>query len=110
MDFEKIRKLVFEEYKKNGYYDKWEEARLILAKYGIVGIVELAEIGLIYTELSEAMEEIRDSNDGKANIELADAIIRIMNFASRREMDLETAIIKKHAINMTREKLHGRKI
>lgn len=111
MDFKKICKLVFEEYKKNGYYDKWEEARLILGSHGIEGIVELAEIGLVYTELAEAMEEIRNGkHDGSVETELADTIIRIMNFASRRGMDLETALIKKHAKNMTREKYHGRKV
>jgi len=110
MDFKELKKLVLLEYKKNGYFDEWEKARKILKKHGIVGIVELAEVGLFVTEVAEGMEEIRNNNKEKLATELADTIIRIMNFASRRGINLEDAILRKHKKNLKREKLHGRPV
>lgn len=110
MKFKEIMKLVLIEYKKNGYFDEWEEIREILEKHGKKGIAELAEVGLFVTEVAESLEEIRNNNKDKLAIELADIIIRIMNFASRRGINLEDAILRKHKKNFKREKLHGRNV
>ena len=74
------------------------------------GIVDLAEVGLIYTEIAEAMEEIRSGNTKKEETEHADTIIRLMNYTKRRGLAVEEAILAKHKVNMKRDTLHNRKI
>jgi len=78
------------------------------------------ELMLITSELAEALECIRDSNnmalvtfgnDGKPEgfpIELADAVIRIMDSAVARKIDLALAISLKMSYNANRPYKHGR--
>lgn len=110
MEFKKIMKVVLKEYKKNGYFGEWEEIRKILEEHGKKNIAELAEVGLFITEVAESLEEIRNDNKDKLAIELADIIIRVMNFASRRGINLEDAILRKHKKNLKRERLHGKNV
>ena len=112
MELREIQKLVYGEYVKNGFEDKWNKA---LPEY----MGDLAELGLIHTEISEAMEEIRNGYDIGAIKELAGAIIRILNFVSRKSnalepekrylLDIENIIMNEHESNMKRPKYHGRK-
>jgi len=110
MDFNKLKKLVYEEYKKTGHLEKWERARELLKSEGLEGIVDLAEIGLIVTEVAEAMEEVRDQNPEKESKELAGIIIRILNYCNRKGYNIEKDILAEHKRNLKRPKLHGRKM
>ena len=97
--FKEIQKLVYAEYQKNGF-------EMYFNQYGACG--DLAELGLIVTEISEAIECIRKHNRYlKLDYELADIIIRVMNFANRHNISLEGFIIKKNEINKNREPKHG---
>jgi len=67
-------------------------------------------VALMHSELSEALEAHRkDLMDDKlphrkgVEVELADCIIRILDFAEHLELDIVGAIIEKDAINKTRE-------
>jgi NTP pyrophosphatase (non-canonical NTP hydrolase) len=78
-------------------------------------------IALTHSELSEALEEARDSRaltevyrtaespkpEG-VPIELADAIIRICDFCGLHKIDLEAAIEAKMEYNRSRPRRHGR--
>ena len=110
MDFQKIQDLVFETYKKDGYFDTWEKIEKILEPHGYAGIAQLAEVGLFHTEVAESQEEVRNMSKGKLRKELADIMIRIMCFASRKGIDLEKEILQVNGKNMKREHLHGRKL
>lgn len=79
-------------------------------------------IALIHSELSEALEESRemvfdpakifftDSNKPLGfPIELADAIIRILDLAGALGIDMEEAIRLKHEYNKTRPHMHGKR-
>ena len=72
---------------------------------------------LIVTELAEAMEAYRDGDGSSEKIpafskleeELADAIIRILDFAGGEGLDLEGALRSKMIYNEGRPYRHGGK-
>lgn len=72
---------------------------------------------LIVSELSEALEGLRHGNPQSDHIpeylsteeELADAVIRIMDFSVERGWRIGQAIISKIEYNKTREYMHGGK-
>lgn len=74
-------------------------------------------IALVHSEVSEALEEHRAGEpwDEKipdfkgVTVELADAIIRIMDLAAGLNMKVGEAIVAKTVYNMKRERLHGKK-
>jgi NTP pyrophosphatase (non-canonical NTP hydrolase) len=81
----------------------------------------LAKLALVHSEVSEAVEEVRDGTlylryppDGSGKpegmvVELADAVIRIMDLCEAWGLDLQEAIEIKHAYNQTRPYRHGGK-
>ena len=74
-------------------------------------------IMLMVTELCEAFEALRDGDiqDDKIpdfrgiEAELADTVIRIMDYAQERCLRLPEAILAKIEMNKTREHMHGKK-
>lgn len=72
---------------------------------------------LIHSEISEALEALRKGNPqdehcpaySSLEVELADAIIRIMDYAGMRGLDVAGAIRAKMAYNKTRPYKHGKK-
>lgn len=79
-----------------------------------------ARLALIHSEVSEALEEIRNGSmhptegcQGKPEglpSELADIIIRTLDLAGSLGIDIEEAVELKHAFNATRPRRHGGKI
>ena len=73
-------------------------------------------VALMHSELSEALEAAREGNPpdhhcpehSSLAIELADTIIRIMDFAEHEELDLASAIAAKMKFNATRPHKHGK--
>lgn len=74
-------------------------------------------IALMHSELSEALEALRNGNppDDKISAfsgveaELADVIIRIMDYSAGRGFRVAEALIEKLAYNRSRERMHGGK-
>lgn len=79
-----------------------------------------ARLALIHSEVSEALECVRDGDLG-AHVgvtgkpsglpsELADVIIRVLDLAESIGVDVQEAIRIKHEFNKTRPPKHGRQI
>ena len=74
-------------------------------------------IALMHSELSEALVALRHGNRPDSHIpefcgaeaELADVVIRIMDYAVARGWDVAGAIVAKHAYNRNRPFKHGGK-
>jgi NTP pyrophosphatase (non-canonical NTP hydrolase) len=90
--------------KEHGWWDRPREVGEVLM--------------LVVTELSEAMEAHRSGGTDSEKIpgftrleeELADAIIRLLDFAGGANLDLEGAIRAKVRYNETRPYRHGNKL
>lgn len=78
------------------------------------------EVSLMHSELSEALESYRERGDvvytvdqGKPEgigIELADLVIRVLDFCAKENIDLETLLKIKCNYNLGREYRHGDKL
>jgi NTP pyrophosphatase (non-canonical NTP hydrolase) len=106
----KIRDIQKEIHKNAKNHGWWDENRT----FGEI-------IALCHSELSEALEEYR--NHHKATeiyyrgqkpegipIELADVIIRILDYCGKEGIDMREAIKIKHEYNKTRPYKHGGKV
>ncbi len=74
-------------------------------------------LSLIHCEISEALQALRDGKPpdkhcpefSSLEVELADAIIRIMDYAGERNLNISGAIIAKMEYNKNRPYKHGGK-
>ena len=67
-------------------------------------------IALMHSELSEALEALRNE-EGRERVaeELADCVIRILDYASGYGLNLGSHIVMKHEKNKGRPHKHGKK-
>ncbi len=115
-------KVCYENSKAHGFHDDMENLLKIVPDYLRARILQLfitEKLALITSEDSECLEDVRDGNmeeiegpKGKPlgfPSELADVVIRCFDLAGMLNINLEGAIIRKHAFNKSRPMKHGRK-
>jgi len=74
-------------------------------------------LALVHSEVSEALEVLRLPDEEVSpqerkdllSLELADIVIRVLDFAEQKGIDLEFAMCKKHLKNTKRSYKHGGK-
>lgn len=84
----------YESAKKRGFWDKERN--------------DGESIALMHSELSEALEALREGNDGDVVEELADVLIRIFDYCGGRGHKLGQAVVAKMKFNETRPHMHGK--
>ncbi len=101
--WDQIQKRVYEGNVEKGFWDKPMD--------------DGTRIALMHSELSEALEALRYGNPpdkhlpnlDSVSVELADVVIRVMDFCQGRGYDVAGAVIAKMNYNTTREHMHGGK-
>lgn len=73
--------------------------------------VQIVKLALIGTEVSEAIECIREGKSKEElGLELADIIIRTMDLAGALDLDMDSYMTHKHYMNKKRGHKHGKEL
>lgn len=105
-----------------GFYEEYINIRQTLVDNnrelaaGFDRIFFAQRVALIHSEVSEALEGNRKAvmddhlpHRKMEDVEIVDAIYRLLDVAAFRRIDLNTIIAEKYAYNNKREYLHGKK-
>ena len=95
----------------------WEDRDKILGTPQGAALVEIASLGLATMEIGEAMAGARKPQQDShlpyymsLEVEIADAIIYLLDLAAARNLKVVDALIAKTEFNKTRSKMHGGKL
>lgn len=107
-----LQRKVFIGYQMNGYEKMWNYPKNNNLSIKTQKIFDIAELGLVNTEVAEAIEEIRKHkiNRDKLASECVDILIRVLNFMSRNNLDLEITLYKINNKELSRGYLHGKEV
>lgn len=115
MEFSTLQRQVHQTAKDHGWHEKPRGIDMVPTWLMLI-VSELSEALEVYREGHHALNTIYYSvehPEGKPEgfaVELADAVIRLMDMAEALSIDLETAIKLKNAYNETRPYRHGGKV
>ena len=100
-----------------------QECKRIADEHGFTDATPAEDIALMHSELSEALEDIREGlplaelgymQGSRKPVgvpsELADVVIRVMHFCGKHGINLGKAVLEKMAYNESRPFKHGGKV
>lgn len=99
-----IKDLMKECYTTSEAHGWWEDAKTVDISY-----LKAAKIALMHSELSECLEAVRKGDTDNEAEELADVIIRILDYCYKFGISIDSNIIEKMEINKSRTYRHGGK-
>lgn len=109
--FDALAKEIYEWARSKGFYDRemipyegWDNRGQVRNPS-----MPAEKLCLIHSEVSEVLEALRDEDRENEAEELADVVIRILDYAGWRGISLDKEIAKKMEKNRQRPHLHGRK-
>lgn len=124
-NFARVQRQMYFNSIRKGFHDIDVEISELTQNYGVpadlVRSIKQARVAqrlmLVVSELSEALEAVRNGNPPDSHIpefsgleaELADAVIRIQDLAETESARLGKAIVAKAAYNSRRPAMHGGK-
>lgn len=117
--FQHFGQVVYKDNAAKGFWTERKIASFNVTKNTGVDVLRMSDmeqLGLIQTEVAEAMEARRNGNPpdkhlpdfSALEVELADACIRILDMAAGRGLDVAGAIVGKVRFNRTRPHKHGK--
>jgi NTP pyrophosphatase (non-canonical NTP hydrolase) len=116
MNISELQALAYKQSADKGFHDNEPtESRALLS-------LNAERIALMHSELSEALEELRNGREPNEThykydkptkpegvpSEMADVVIRVLDFCGANNIDLESMISEKLAYNATRSRKHGK--
>ena len=96
MEFSILAREIHENARKHGWWDTRRPVPELLC--------------LVHSEVSEALEAYRISDELNFREELADILIRVCDMAEGLGIDIEREVLAKHEINRKRSFRHGGKV
>lgn len=121
--FNYIQRRAHSNAQNKGFWDQFQESYQILQEAGRQDLADalrvthiLKTLALVHEEVSEGASAWRENNknDDKITdmsgleVELGDAVIRIMDLAGKLNLNIAKAIIRKMDYNSLRERMHGK--
>lgn len=101
--------------RSKGFYEReWievadDEVRYAPARRVPNPSLSAEKVALLHEEASEVLGALRDGDPDKEAEELADLVIRCLDYASWRGISLDEQVARKMGINRGRPRLHGRR-
>ena len=94
------------------YIKEWRERKGFSTPSDIVGEEQasamLAKLMLVVTEVAEAAEAVRHNDRHNFEEEMADTIIRILDIVGTCDIDIDSVVAHKMAVNERRPEKHGK--
>lgn len=110
--FEDLIKEAWDNSEEHGFHKSYDELQEALSgdlQADMRRTSVLAKLGLIASEVGEAVRAIQHGDESEFQFELADILIRVFDLAGAEYIQLGPVVLRKMQTNRKRPYLHGKK-